>query len=82
MHGAPVQVATDVDLGIRYVQHYYSIRSGEQETLVLSWDDPSAWEGNSSGGTYRMTFTNQVTIRPATLNLRIEPPRRACGSFP
>ena len=74
MHGAPIQVATDVDLGMRYVQHYYSIRSGEQETLVLSWDDPSAWEGNGSGGTYRMTFTNQVTIRPATLHLRIEPP--------
>ena len=74
MHGAPVKVATDVDLGIRYIQHYYSIRSGEQETLVLSWDDPRAWEGNSSGGIYRMTFTNQVTIRPATLHLRIEPP--------
>jgi len=74
MHGAPVEVATDVDLGVRYVQHYYSIRSGEQETLRVSWDDPSAWEGNSSGGTYRMTFTNQVTIRPATLNLLIEPP--------
>ena len=74
MHGAPAKVATDVDLGIRYVQHYYSIRSGEQETLVLSWDDPRAWEGNSSGGIYRMTFTNQVTIRPATLHLRIEPP--------
>ena len=74
MNGAPVEVATDVDLGIRYVQHYYSIRSGEQKTLFLSWDDPSAWEGNSSGGIYRMTFTNQVTIRPATLDLLIEPP--------
>ncbi len=74
MHGAPVEVATNEDLGIRYVQHYFPIRSGEQETLTLSWDEPEAWEGNSSGGAYQMTFTNQITIRPATLNLRIEAP--------
>jgi hypothetical protein len=74
MDGAPVSVGTDVDLGMRYVQHYYSIRSGDQHTLQLRWDDPGAWEGNSSGGTYGMTFTNQVTIRPARLSLRIAPP--------
>ncbi|MGA9159282.1 MAG: DUF4012 domain-containing protein, partial [Actinomycetota bacterium] len=74
MDGVPVEVATRVDLGMRYVQHYYAIPSGQQKTLMLTWDDPSAWEGNSSGGTYRMTFTDQVTIRPSTLHLRIEPP--------
>ena len=74
MDGVPVEVTTDVDLGMRYIQDYYSIRSGEQKTLQLSWDEPSAWAGNGSGGTYRMTFTNQITIRPATLHLRIEPP--------
>jgi uncharacterized protein DUF4012 len=72
--GSPVTAAFRADLGIRYFQHYYSIPSGEEETLRLSWDDPEAWEGNSSGGVYRMTFANQVTIRPATLSLRIEPP--------
>ncbi|HEX6581271.1 MAG TPA: DUF4012 domain-containing protein [Actinomycetota bacterium] len=74
MDGVPVEVTTDVDLGMRYIQDYYSIRSGEQKTLQLSWDESSAWDGNGSGGTYRMTFTNQVTIRPATLHLRIQPP--------
>ncbi len=74
MDGVPVEVATRVDLGMRYVQHYYAIPSGQQKTLMLTWDDPSAWEGNSSGGTYRMTFADQVTIRPSTLHLRIEPP--------
>ena len=62
------------DLGIRYFQRYFSILSGEEATLRLSWDDPQAWVGNSSGGVYRMVFTNQVTIRPASLSLRIEPP--------
>lgn len=70
----PVTAAFRADLGIRYFQHYYAIPSGEEEALRLSWDDPEAWEGNSSGGVYRMTFTNQVTIRPATLSLQILPP--------
>jgi hypothetical protein len=75
LDGAPVSVRTDVDLGMRYVQHYYSIRSGEQRTLRLRWDDPGAWDGNSSGGTYGMTFTNQITIRPSRLSLMIAPPQ-------
>ena len=73
--GAPVSVRTNVDLGMRYVQQYYSIRSGEQRTLRLRWDDPGAWDGNSSGGTYGMTFTNQITIRPSQLSLTISPPQ-------
>jgi hypothetical protein len=75
MDGAPVSVSTDVDLGMRYVQHYFSIRSGEQHTLRVRWDDPGAWDGNSSGGTYGMTFTNQITIRPSRLSLTIAPPQ-------
>jgi hypothetical protein len=75
LDGAPVSLRTDVDLGMRYVQHYYSIRSGEQRTLRLRWDDPGAWDGNSSGGTYGMTFTNQITIRPSRLSLTIAPPQ-------
>jgi Protein of unknown function (DUF4012) len=75
MDGARVSVRTNVDLGMRYVQHYYSIRSGEQHTFRLRWDDPSTWEGNSSGGTYGMTFMNQITIRPPRLSLTIAPPQ-------
>jgi uncharacterized protein DUF4012 len=74
VHGAPVALRTKVDLGVRYLQNYYPIRSGEKEVLRLLWNDPSGWVGNSSGGAYRMTFMNQTAIRPPTLSLRIEPP--------
>jgi hypothetical protein len=74
LDGAPIRAATRVDLGMRYVQHYYAIPAGEERTLALTWDDPRAWEGNSSGGVFRMTYAGQVTIRPTTLHLRIEPP--------
>jgi hypothetical protein len=73
--GAPVSVRTNVDLGMRYFQHYYSIRSGEKRILRLRWDDPGSREGNSSGGTFSMTFTNQITIRPSRLSLTITPPQ-------
>jgi hypothetical protein len=75
MDGAPVSVSTDVDLGMRYVQHYFSIRSGEQHTLRVRWGDPGSWDGNSSGGTYSMTFMNQITIHPTRLSLTIAPPQ-------
>jgi hypothetical protein len=75
LDGAPVSVRANVDLGMRYVQNYYAIRSGERHTLRVRWDDPGAWDGNSSGGTYGLTFTNQITIRPSRLSLTITPPQ-------
>jgi hypothetical protein len=72
--GAPIAVRSPKDLGIRYVQAYYAIPSGQERSLQVSWDDPDAWEGNSSGGIYRLTFANQVTIRPSTVRIRIQPP--------
>jgi hypothetical protein len=72
--GAPIPARSPEDLGIRYVQAYYAIPSGQQRSLRVSWDDPEAWEGNSSGGIYRLTFANQVTIRPSTVWIRIQPP--------
>ena len=74
MDGAPVQAGTRADLGVRYVQRYFAIQSGRERTLQVSWATPRAWEGNSSGGVYRMTFANQVTIRPAYVRIRIDPP--------
>ena len=49
--------------------------AASSSTLRLRWDEPGAWDGNSSGGTYRMTFTNQITIRPSRLSLTIAPPQ-------
>ena len=44
------------DLGVRYVQHYFAIPSGQRRALQVAWETPGVWEGNSSGGVYRMTF--------------------------
>lgn len=74
LDATPTDVQTGVDLGVRYLRHYYAIPSGEERELGLVWNDPAAWEGNSSGGVFRMTFANQVTVRPTTLEISIEPP--------
>jgi len=74
LDGAPIRLRSAVDLGLRYLQGYYAIGSGETKSLQVSWENPDAWDGNSSGGVYRLTFTNQVTIRPAIVTIRIEPP--------
>jgi hypothetical protein len=74
MNGGDVEATTRSDLGVRYVQQYFAIPSGEEALLEVAWHAPRGWEGNSSGGIYRMTFANQITIRPATVRLVIEPP--------
>jgi len=73
LDGVPVETNTRVDLGMRYVQHYFPIPCKEKASFEVSWEEPEAWEGNSSGGVYRMTFANQVTIQPAAVSVRIEP---------
>lgn len=72
--GTPSQARSKVDLGVRYVQDYFSIPAGEARSLRSVWDEPEAWDGNSSGGVYHLTFANQITIRPANVRIVIQPP--------
>ena len=60
LDGSPIDVQFGVDFGQRYVRHYYAVPSGDAQALHLTWDDPAGWEGNSSGGVFRMTFANQA----------------------
>jgi hypothetical protein len=32
------------------------------------------WEGNSSAGTYRLTFLNQTTVQPTQVRIEIQAP--------
>jgi hypothetical protein len=74
LDGVPTTVGSAVDLEMRYVQDYFAIPSGKEKSFQVTWKDPRAWAGNGSGGVYRLTFANQVTIRPSTVTIHIEPP--------
>ena len=74
MDGAPIPARSRVDLGVRYFQEYLPIRAGEARSLRFAWTEPNAWEGNSSGGVYHLTFANQITVRPTHVRITIQPP--------
>jgi len=74
LNGESVSASALSDLGVPYVRTYFSIPAGERVELTVSSQLPQAWEGNDSGGTYRLTFAKQVTIRPGRLHIEIQPP--------
>ncbi len=74
LNGKPTRVWIRSDLGLPYLQAYFPIESGETATLDASWEAKGAWQGDDRGGTYRLTFANQVTIRPTWLRVEIHPP--------
>jgi len=72
--GEQVDLARGTELGLTYYRDYFDIPSGRSAELLVETSTPDAWEGNSSGGTYHLTFLNQTTIRPTRVRIEIELP--------
>jgi hypothetical protein len=72
--GTAPEVRIGTELGYSYYQDYLRIPSKESSEVTFLLSIAEAWEGNSSGGTYRLTFVNQTTVRPTTLRLVIRAP--------
>ncbi|MFL5766982.1 MAG: DUF4012 domain-containing protein [Actinomycetota bacterium] len=73
-NGAATKLTHGSELGQPFFQDYFRVPSGETSTSAYRLSVPDAWEGNSSGGTYRMTFSNQVTVRPTRMTISVEAP--------
>ena len=74
LNGSPSDLRTGLEGGYRYYQGEIRVPSGGTGTFGTSLDSPTAWQGNSSGGIYRLTFLNQTTIRPSHLHVEIRVP--------
>jgi hypothetical protein len=74
LDGTRVALWGGSELGHPFLQDYFRTPSGATSDLELTWFLPEAWQGDSSGGSYRLTFLNQGTIRPATVQVRIHAP--------
>lgn len=73
-NGAPVDLTSGTDLGHHFYQDYFKIPSGQMGDLRITLGLPHVWEGNNSGGTYRLTFLNQTTINPTRLRVEVRVP--------
>lgn len=73
-NGQEVEVGSGTDLGHPFFQDYFEIPSGRSADVALSWSLSDAWEGNSSGGTYRLTVLSQTPVRPTDLRVEVRAP--------
>ena len=73
--GTDVPVTNGTENGISWLQDYRTIPSGKTGDLALTWHSTDTWEGNSSGGTYRLTYLGQPTIRPTDVSVTIHAPQ-------
>jgi hypothetical protein len=74
LNGSESDLRTGLESGYRYYQGEIRVASGAAGTFQTSLESPTAWQGNSSGGAYTLTFLNQTTIRPTRLHVEIRVP--------
>ena len=72
--GADVAMATGSENGIPWLGDYRTIPAGETGVLSLTWRATDVWQGNSSGGSYDLSFFGQPTVRPTDLRVTIHAP--------
>ena len=72
--GERVSLRSGSELGYRYYQDYFTIPSGETGVLAVHTETRGSWEGDPSGGSYRLTIHGQTTIQPTPANIRILAP--------
>jgi HAMP domain-containing protein len=72
--GEEIELAAGSEGGVPWFRDFATIPRGETRTLELTTRTEAVWDGNGSGGSYRITVLGQTTIRPTELRLRIVPP--------
>jgi hypothetical protein len=72
--GSAEGVETHVERGFPFVLSAVRIESGGTADLEYGWTDPSGWDGDEYGGTYRLSFLGQPTIRQTRVEIDIRVP--------
>jgi uncharacterized protein DUF4012 len=60
--------------GYPYFEDYVRTPSGETSSITAHLVLSEAWDGDDSGGTYRLSFVGQTTIHPTRLRVSIAAP--------
>ncbi len=72
--GRPVELGRYAQEGYPFFEDYVRTSSGDTATIAADLLLTQAWTGTDSGGTYRLSFIGQTTIRPAQVRIAITPP--------
>jgi hypothetical protein len=72
--GKATKVALGEELGHTVVTNNVRLASGSSARLTYDWTVPTAWSPQGAGGTYRLTFQGQPTIRPTRLEVVLVAP--------
>jgi hypothetical protein len=74
LDGADVGLRVGSELGYPWYQEFLTIHGGQTSELTTVTKRSDVWKGNSSGGTYAVTYLNQTTPQPTELRIQIQTP--------
>lgn len=72
--GEPIGLVAGAENGVAWFRDFTTIPAGASREFRITTRTREVWEGNGSGGAYRLSIGGQTTIRPTELTVRIEPP--------
>lgn len=72
--GRPVELGRYAQEGYPFFEDYVRTSSGDTATIAADLLLTQAWAGTDTGGTYRLSFIGQTTIRPTQVRVVVTPP--------
>jgi Protein of unknown function (DUF4012) len=73
-NGSSIGMRYGSELGLPRYEDFFTTPSGSTGTLRIQTKLDDVWEGNSSGGWYRLTYLNQTTVQPTHVTITIHAP--------
>jgi hypothetical protein len=72
--GADIGVDGGREVGRAFYRHFDTVPSAETGVYRFVTRRDGVWEGDTSGGRYRLTIKPQTTVQPTRFNVRIQAP--------
>jgi hypothetical protein len=74
LDGGPVTLVTGTEAGLPWYRTVETLAPDEARTVELVTRTTGTWEGNGSGGVYRLVVRGQTTMRPTPLRVTVRVP--------
>jgi hypothetical protein len=73
-NGAQIPMAKGEELGSTWYQDFFTTPGGDASSLTIVTRRDDVWQGNSSGGTYRLVVLPQTTAHPTEFTIGVTVP--------